>query len=451
MPVPTPVVKAAYTGGGSAISTRIRRYLVSWIVVAVALLVLLSFQLVASGSFSPELLLEIGVFLALYIAAESRPVYLPRFFVTVSFMVAVVAIIQMPAAGVALVCALGPLGELFGKERPTTYKIVFNMAQYAVAGGLAGLTFHALGGQSQLSGDLLPQVLLATAAATLVFFLTNTMSVSGAIAIETGVPFARTWMSNFGWLTATYFAFGASGIVLSGLYEVVGVLSLPLLFVPFLVARTAFHSYQEVSDAYDSTVRAFVQAIDAKDSYTRGHSERVADYSKLIAERLGMRERDLQVFYYGALLHDVGKLVVRKRTLTKPAKLDEEEWDEIKRHPVVGAEIVSEIEFLEPAIEAVLSHHERLDGTGYPAGLTRDLVPMNARIMAVADTYDAMTSTRAYRGARTHQEAVEELKRCIGTLFDEECVHEFVEALAEQNPARPGLSYETKAVPGTAG
>lgn len=399
----------------------------------------------------PELTFEFVVFLALYFAAESRPVHLPRFAVSVSFMTAAVAIIQLPPAAVALVCALGSLGELVGKDRPTPIKLAFNMAQFSVAGGLASLAYRALGGLTNLQADLLPQLILATAAATAVFFVVNTMAVSGAISIDAKVPFLRTWMSNFGWLTATYFAFGASGIVLSGLYQAVGVLSLPLLFVPFLVARTAFHSYQEVSDAYDSTVRAFVQAIDAKDSYTRGHSERVADYSKLIAERLGMRERDLQVFYYGALLHDVGKLVVRKRTLTKPAKLDEEEWDEIKRHPVVGAEIVSEIEFLEPAIEAVLSHHERLDGTGYPAGLTRDLVPMNARIMAVADTYDAMTSTRAYRGARTHQEAVEELKRCIGTLFDEECVHEFVEALAEQNPARPGLSYETKAVPGTAG
>jgi putative nucleotidyltransferase with HDIG domain len=399
----------------------------------------------------PKLGFEFLVFLALYVAAEARPVYLPRFVVSVSFMTAVVAIIQLPAAAVALVCGLGPLGKLLGKERPVFYKLVFNMVQYTVAGGLASLTYQAFGGLSELQADVLPQMILATSAATFVFFTMNTAAVSGAIAIESGAHFLRTWKSNFGWLTATYFAFGASGIVLSGLYQVVGVLSLPLLFVPFLVARTAFHSYDEVSEAYDKTVRAFVQAIDAKDSYTRGHSERVADYSKLIAERMGMRERDLQVFYYGALLHDVGKLVVRKRTLTKPTKLDDEEWDEIKRHPVVGAEIVKEIDFLEPALDAVLSHHERLDGTGYPAGLTRDLVPMNARIMAVADTYDAMTSTRAYRGARTPQEAIDELKRCVGTLFDEHCVNEFMEALAEQLPAQSGLSFEAKAVPGTAG
>lgn len=419
---------------------------------AFALLVWLIYRLATRTTVEwPQLGLEFATFLLLYVAAESRPVYLPRFFVSVSFMTAVVAIIQIPPAAVALLCAVGPLGELLGRERPVLHKVLFNMAQYSVAGGLASLTYHGLGGVSDLRAAALPEVIMATAAATSVFFLVNTMAVSGAIAIDAKVRFLRTWRSNFGWLTATYFAFGASGVVLSGLYEAVGVLALPLLFVPFLVARAAFHSYQEVSDAYESTVRAFVRAIDAKDSYTRGHSERVADYSKLIAERLGMRERDLQVFYYGALLHDVGKLVVRKRTLTKSSKLDEQEWDEIKRHPVVGAEIVKEIDFLEPALEAVLSHHERLDGTGYPAGLTRDLVSLNARIMGVADTYDAMTSTRAYRGARTHQEAIDELKRCVGTLFDERCVNEFIEALSEEESAQPSLTYETKAVPGTAG
>lgn len=398
-----------------------------------------------------QVVLESSLFLFLLIAAESKPIVFPRLYMSVSFMVAVVTIIQIPPAAVTVLCALSVLGALFRGERPSSFKMAFNAAQLSVAGGLAALTYHGLGGVSVFAGPDLPRVIVATAAATAVYFLVNTIAVSGAIAVDTHTSFVRTWLQAYGWSTASYVAFGASGILLSGLYQVLGVLALPLLFVPFLVARAAFHSYQEVSEAYESTVRAFVRAIDAKDSYTRGHSERVAEYSKLIAERLGMRDRDLQVLFYGALLHDVGKLVVRKGILTKPSRLSDEEWEEIKRHPVVGAEIVSEIEFLEPAIDGVLSHHERLDGTGYPAGLARDLVPVQARIMAVADTYDAMTSSRAYRGARSMQEAIDELKRCVGTLFDEDCVREFVAALEEQKAAQPELIYETQAVPRTAG
>ncbi|HVF12845.1 MAG TPA: HD-GYP domain-containing protein, partial [Actinomycetota bacterium] len=217
-------------------------------------------------------------------------------------------------------------------------------------------------------------------------------------------------------------------------------------------ARQVFRAYDEVSDAYVDTVRAFVSAIEAKDAYTRGHSERVAEYSLLIARKMGLKEESLEVFHFGALLHDVGKLIVRKAVLTKPSRLEEEEFDEIKRHPVVGAQIVQEIEFLRPALDAVLYHHERLDGSGYPAGLVGDIVPPWARMMAVADTYDAMTSTRAYRGARTHEEAMAELHRCSGTQFDPECISAFEEAIEElRELERDSELHEAQAVPRIAG
>lgn len=438
--------------GGLAISTGLRRYFISWMVAAIAIFSYLFYDLVSSDDLDlGKLSLEFALFLGLYVAAEAKPVDLPRLFLTVASLVTVIAIIQMPPAAVALMSGLGVIGIRIAYRSIPLRKLVFNSAQLSIAGGLAAQTYRLLGGGSEITAQLLPQLVLAIGAATLVFFAVNSWAVSAWIAIETGSRLLRTWRSSFGWTSGTYIAFGALGIVLSALYQAIGVLALPLLFVPFFVARAAFHSYQEVSEAYDATVRAFVAAIDAKDSYTRGHSERVADYSKMIAERLGMRERDLEVFYYGALLHDVGKLVVTKKILTKPSALDEDEWTEIKRHPVIGAEIVKEIEFLEPALDAVLSHHERLNGSGYPAGLARDLVPMNARIMAVADTYDAMTSSRAYRGARTHQEAIEELTRCVGTLFDEQCVREFIAAFEERASTRPSLAYEAKAIASTAG
>jgi putative nucleotidyltransferase with HDIG domain len=426
------------------ISTGTRRYVGAIGVGALGLLTLLL------STTEPIPWSEFALFLSLILLAGARPVLLPksRVGITVTFIIEMVAIIRMPPAAVALASALAVIGlRPQGRWLPFP-KLIFNSAQSALAAGFAALTYRGLGGTSEIRPENLDTLILATAAATFVYFVVNTTAVTGVIAISTGSPFISTWLSSHGWLTSTYVAFGASGIVLAGLYQVVGVVSLPLLVVPLLVARAAFHSYQEVSDAYDSTVRAFVRAIDAKDAYTRGHSERVAEYGKMIAERTGMSESEVMVFYYGALLHDIGKLVIRKEVLTKPDSLSKDEWHEVKRHPILGAQIVQDIDFLRESVDAVLSHHERLDGSGYPAGLAGDLVRPWARIMGVADSYDAMTSTRAYRGSRTNEEAIAELKRCSGTLYDPRYVQAFVEALADLEEAEEvAPSYETTAVP----
>lgn len=376
--------------------------------------------------------LEVLLFLLLFVTAEAKPVVLPKVGLSVAFVIVVVAIISMPPAAVTLASAAGLLGAFIGGERPTFSKWIFNVAQYGLAGGLAASVYRVLGGPSVVDTGQLPLIFAATLAATLVYFVVNTASVSGAIALATGTDFIKTWFSTSGWLVATYMTFGAFGIVLAALFQFVGILALPLLLVPFLVARSVFRSYQEVSQAYESTILAFVKAIEAKDTYTRGHSERVTEYALMIARRLGMEEEEMEVFRFGALLHDVGKLAVRRAILAKPERLEKEEFDEIKRHPVLGAQIVKEIEFLEPALDGVLYHHERLDGSGYPAGLAGEVVPYLARIMAVADTFDAMTSTRAYRGARTTEEAFEELRRFAGTQFDERMVEVFINAVREE-------------------
>lgn len=379
---------------------------------------------------------EFLLFLALFLLAESRPVLLPRrrVAVTVTFIIVIVAMIEMPPAAVALASALCIFGTRpEGRFLPLP-KFVFNAAQSCLAGGLAALTYRALGGVTSFDSDSLLPIVGATAAATGVYFIVNATSVSGVLAIANRASFVKTLLGSHAWHATSYAAFCASGIFLAALYESVGVVALPLLLVSLLVARNAFHAYQEVSEAYDSTVRAIVRAIDAKDAYTRGHSERVADYARLLAERTGMSERDLEVFYFGALLHDVGKVAVRKSTLTKPSRLDPFEWEEIKRHPVLGAEIVKEIEFLEPALDSVLYHHERLNGSGYPVGLKGDMVTPWSRMLAIADTYDAMTSGRSYRASAGHAEAVAELRKCSRTLYDPVYVEAFIAALEEAKP-----------------
>ncbi|MCA1840365.1 MAG: HD-GYP domain-containing protein [Actinomycetota bacterium] len=436
------------------VSKAIRMYVGTWI--AVAMVFLGALIRIHSKLDIKEFLL----FLILLVLAEAKPVRADaapgRMFITVTFMVAVVAIIVMSPAAVAFASGMAVIlvAIVFQRADSVPIKVAFNAAQSAVAAGLAAVVFSTvktgLGGGTKIELRFLPAFIVATACATAIYFIINSFAVSGAVAIVGHKRFWRTWLETHGWLSATYVAFGASGLVLASLYQQVNAIAVPLLLVPLLVARRVFSSYDEVRNAYEETVRAFVSAIEAKDAYTRGHSERVADYSLMIARRLGIKDQMLDAFYYGALLHDVGKLVVRKAVLAKPSRLDEAEFDEIKRHPVIGAMIVREVEFLHPAIEGVMFHHERLDGSGYPAQLQGDIIPEWARIMAVADTYDAMTSNRAYRGARSHEEAVAELIRCSGTQLDSRCVELFIAAMGETRAEEAHGEYERQTVPRTA-
>lgn len=448
LPVSNSVVKASGPQEVQII-TAIRGYVGAWAAAAIVFLALLFLR--ASDPINWG---QTALFLGLLLLCEAKPVLLPkqRVAFTVTFVITIVAIIHLSPAAVALVSALSVAGSRPEGKWLRPLQLIFNSAQSALAGGLASSVYHSMHGQSGIHGGSLFPVVLAAAAATGIYFLINGFAVSGAVAISSNASLLRTWQTVFGRTAVTYVAFGASGIVLASLFQLVGLISLPLLFVPLLVARDGFRSYQEVSQAYESTVLAFVGAIEAKDIYTRGHSERVAEYGKMIAEKLGIRDSELEIFYFGALLHDVGKLGVRKTVLTKPSKLSREEYEEIKRHPGLGAQIVKDIEFLAPAVESVLYHHERLDGTGYPAGLSGELVPEWARIMGVADTYDAMTSTRAYRGASSPEDAIAELQRCSGTLYDPRCVDAFIEALSDLEPrTAPRPSYEAKVIPNAAG
>jgi len=175
--------------------------------------------------------------------------------------------------------------------------------------------------------------------------------------------------------------------------------------------------------------------VETKDHYTRGHSERVSRASVMIARILRMREDRVEALRYAGILHDVGKLGVPTRVLQKSGPLSDLEYAAIQLHPVRGTEMVRGIEFLEEAYAGILHHHERLDGRGYPSGLKGDEIPEFARVIAVADAFDSMTSTRSYRGARGVPEALLELRNCEGTQFDELMVKALVSAL-EREPWR---------------
>ena len=192
----------------------------------------------------------------------------------------------------------------------------------------------------------------------------------------------------------------------------------------------------ETRSAYLGAIRALAAALDARDPYTAGHSERVSALSVLIARQMNLGDAQVDVIRLGALLHDVGKIGVRDEVLRKPGPLTSEEFEEIKRHPTLGARILRPVPFLAAHLPIVELHHEQPDGKGYPFGLRADDIPLDARIVHVADAFDAMTSARAYRPARAASAALAELQRCVDTQFDAAVV----EALAAGMPLASALA-----------
>lgn len=187
--------------------------------------------------------------------------------------------------------------------------------------------------------------------------------------------------------------------------------------------------FENLQRAYFDTLSALTQAIDAKDSYTHGHSERVTKYSVELAIALDLEKKVIEDVKLAGMLHDIGKIGIPELVLNKPGRLTDEEFDIIKTHPDLGVRILARVEFLAPVIPLIRHHHERFDGRGYPGGLNSLNIPYGARLIAIADTYDAMTSDRPYRKAMDMETALAEIARCRGSQFDPELADAFVEMM----------------------
>src|SRR5574344_1991703 len=183
---------------------------------------------------------------------------------------------------------------------------------------------------------------------------------------------------------------------------------------------------KDLSELFYKTIKSIAFALDAKDKYTHGHSLRVTVYSLALAKALDLPDDILEEIETAGLLHDVGKIAIPEKILLKPGKLTEEEFNIIKSHPELGEKLVEGIEKLRIISSWLKSHHERYDGKGYPTGLKGEEIPLSSRIIALADTYDAMTSTRAYRSALPHDAAMQEIKRCSGSQFDPKLAELFI-------------------------
>ncbi|HZK33100.1 MAG TPA: HD-GYP domain-containing protein, partial [Tissierellaceae bacterium] len=241
--------------------------------------------------------------------------------------------------------------------------------------------------------------------------------------------FLTTWYDNIKGTFASAIAVGSIGIIIALAFIGYGYWAVILFFGPLLLARYSFKLYMETRNLYISTIQALNSTIEAKDPYTFGHAARVESYAVQLAEAYGLPFDSIQNIKDAAVLHDIGKIGINDNILNKTTKLTEAEYEEIMKHPVIGAEMIGKVDFLKEASEIIMHHHERYDGKGYPDGLKGDETPIESYILAIADSYDAMTTDRPYRDALTKEEAFEEIKDNSGTQFHPELAKTFCEIL----------------------
>ncbi|MGW1869138.1 HD-GYP domain-containing protein [Streptomyces mauvecolor] len=352
------------------------------------------------------------------------------------FPVLLAAAFLLPPAAAALVAVPGALIASV-EEEPRRVRRVWRAAQLAIAASAAAGAHVLLGGRETLGGrgaaaaPDFPYALLPAGAAALVFCLALTALDGLILATAERRPPRTAWRGLLLRSLAPHCVHGLAGLMMAVLWRSrFGPPAALFVLLPMYISCWVFAQYHRERAAHRATIRALVQAVDIKDRYTRGHSERVGRASEMIARELGMEEGRLEVIRFAGILHDVGKLGVPTRVLRKDGPLTPEERAVIELHPEYGHEMVRGIGFLGEARAAILHHHERLDGSGYPYGLAGGQIPEAARVVAVADAFDAMTSTRSYRRARPVAAAVTELERCAGAQFDPRMVGGLVRALS---------------------
>ncbi|HTQ10919.1 MAG TPA: HD domain-containing phosphohydrolase, partial [Fimbriimonadaceae bacterium] len=360
--------------------------------------------------------------------------------VSAGFAITFAAVLRLGPAGALLVgCLASVSASIYPKRR--LFDSIQSILISAIASYLSGLTYLAVNGWTF---EMRPvPTSLAIAGAVLATFAIE--SGGGAVqeALSRTEPVLQVWRERYLW-TAPAYVGGAAAATL--VVVAFGSDSIYLLFFAVPIGYVLYQSFatyaaraeaqirraesrrdvqESLAALYQATVKALVLAIDAKDQYTHRRILRVQRYAEATAERMGLDEGEMTGIGLAALLHDIGKLGVPEYVLLKPGKLTEEEFAKIKRHPEIGADILDAVEFPWPVIPAVKYHHERWDGSGYPRGLKHDAIPLGARILAVADVYDALTSSRSYRNAWTHAEALESISSQAGIQFDPRVVQAF--------------------------
>jgi diguanylate cyclase (GGDEF)-like protein/putative nucleotidyltransferase with HDIG domain len=341
------------------------------------------------------------------------------------------------------------------KTRNPPYRTLFSMAALVITVQAAGLVYGWLGGvPGQLAMSSIDLARPLVGAAT-TYFVLNTALVATAIGLSTRQSPVKVWNENFLWSAPSYFVGAGAAAIAAAVIDRSTYWLAPLAAAPLYLTYRTYKVYlgrvedeqrhvRQVSDLHLATIEALALAIDAKDQTAQTHIRRVQAYAAGLARAMGMSENEIQGVKTAALLHDIGKLAVPEHILSKPGPLTQEEFQKIRIHPQVGAEIIGAVPFPYPVAPLILSHHERWDGKGYPAGLAEEQIPLGARILAVVDYFDALMSERPYHKAMTFDAAIGLLGQEAGRALDPTLVRKFIElypqlnaeAEAAQEPAR---------------
>ncbi len=316
-------------------------------------------------------------------------------------------------------------------KRVPYYRHIFNAGQYLISMGIASLVFELIYNRD-VSNFFNAVNLSYILAAAYIFFFLNTILTAGAISISEGIKLTNVWVFNFAWLIPFQLFLAAMAIAISFLYRLYGPFTLLFTSLPLIIAQYTYLLRVKERRALLNSILQIVRIVEAKDPYTAGHSVRVAEYSEKIARELKLNEYDIELLINLANLHDLGKVQIDLSILNKPGKFNQKDWEEVKKHPIVGYNIVKEITFLKSEAKSILYHHERIDGNGYPYGVKGEKIPLFAKILTVADSYDAMTTNRPYRRALSDREAITELKKNSGTQFDINVAAAMIEILKKK-------------------
>lgn len=306
------------------------------------------------------------------------------------------------------------------------YKTIFNISQSTIVTSLISLSYLLIGGRIG-EFSLFPTFFMLFTGTLL-----NTTIISGFLSALNSQKFVKVWLGSIKGTFPSSIAVGTMGIIIALAYIDYGYGAVLLFLGPLLLARYSFKLYVDMRNVYISTIQALSKSLEAKDPFTSGHANRVEKYAVELAEAFNLPFEKVQDIKTAAVLHDIGKIGINDQVLNKAAKLTQEEYQHVMRHPTIGADIICNVDFLKNITGIIKHHHERYDGTGYPDGLKGDQIPIEACILALADSYDAMTSDRPYRKALTQEETIREIEQNSGTQFHPVLAEKFIEIIKSQ-------------------
>jgi putative nucleotidyltransferase with HDIG domain len=407
-------------------------------------------------------------YLTAAVLASSFKVSLPGIEGTLSmnFLFTLVGVLEMSLPETLLIGLVSTLAQFYWRptRRLKMIQLAFNLSQVTICGAVAYgayklIAIHVLRGPGPL----------ALAAAAITHFIFNTAAMSAIIGLTEDKRVAKVWIDSYLWLFPYYMVGAAIAGLISFLNAHIGWQASLLVLPPIYLVHRSYRLYlgkleaekahaEKVSNLHLRTIEALALAIEAKDQTTGDHLQRVRIYAMELAKELGLTEDETEALRAASVLHDIGKLAVPEHIISKPGKLTPEEFEKMKIHPIVGAEILEQVDFPYPVVPIVRAHHEKWDGSGYPNGLQGEDIPIGARILAAVDCLDALASDRQYRRALPLHEAMAKVASEAGISFDARVVEILqrryveLEKLAKEQPSQapPKLSTDIKVERGLA-